>query len=213
MSTPTSRAPSWLLAAALALAVAGVILLMQPGMPGTAPVNTPADNRTLSRSSPPAGTQTTLPSPRASQTTTPAASGPRTVSALPPHGDGAAGDRAIQQALEDAWPADLPPEDEAQLRATGRELLRADATGIGRSRWPEFFGPSAREIASAFATARFRVQAVIARRDGAAHRAVVHLVWAGTDRGGTHGDGRISDLYFARIMKKGQPTWAPRPRT
>jgi hypothetical protein len=38
-------------------------------------------------------------------------------------------------------------------------------------------------------------------------------VWAGTDRGGTHSDGRISDLYFARIMKKGQPTWAPRPRT
>jgi hypothetical protein len=95
----------------------------------------------------------------------------------------------------------------------GRGLLRADATGIGRSRWPAFFGAPAREIAPAFATVRFRVQAVIARRDGDAHRAVVHLVWAGTDRGGTHSDGRISDLYFARIMKKGQPTWAPRPRT
>ncbi|MFI8221361.1 hypothetical protein [Streptomyces sp. NPDC085932] len=148
-----------------------------------------------------------------SKTTTPAAPGRGEVSALPPHGDGAAGDRAIQQALEAAWPADLPPKDETQLRAAGRELLRADATGIGRSQWPAVFGAPDRAIAPPFATARFRVQAVIARRDGAAHRAVVHLVWAGTDRGGTHTDGRISDLHFTRTMKKGQPTWAPRPRT
>ncbi|MDT0392328.1 hypothetical protein [Streptomyces dubilierae] len=213
MSTPTSRAPSWLLTASLALALAGVALLMQPGTPGTAPVKPPADNPTLSRSSPPASLQTTLPSPHVPKTTTPAAPGPGEVSALPPHGDGAAGDQAIQQALEAAWPADLPPKDEAQLRAAGRELLRADATGIGRSQWPAVFGAPGRAIAPAFATVGFRVQAVIARRDGATHRAVVHLVWAGTDRGGTHTDGRISDLHFTRTIKKGQPTWAPRPRT
>ncbi|MGC0211894.1 hypothetical protein [Streptomyces levis] len=213
MSTPTSRAPYWLMATSLALALTGVALLMQPSTPETAPVKTPADNQTLDRSSPPATLQTTLPSPHVSKTTTPAAPRPVNVSSLPPHGDGAAGDQAIQQALENAWPANLPPKDEAQLRAAGRELLRADANGIGRSQWPTVFGAPDRAIAPAFATAGFRVQAVIARRDGAAHRAVVHLVWAGTDRGGTHTDGRISDLHFTRTIKKGQPTWAPRPRT
>ncbi|MFF6953862.1 hypothetical protein ACFZAD_35165 [Streptomyces iakyrus] len=137
------------------------------------------------------------------------------VSALPPQGEGRPGDRAIQLALQAAWPADLSPDDERQLRAVGRVLLRADATGIGRARWPGFFGHSGRAIAPAFAAARFRVQAVIARRGGAADRAVVHLVWAGTDRGGTYTDNRITDLHFARTtsMKDGGATWTPQPRT
>ena len=41
-----------------------------------------------------------------------------------------------------------------------------------------------RGLAPAFSTARFRVRAAVARRNGHPDRAVVHPVWAGTDRGG-----------------------------
>ncbi|WP_307530805.1 hypothetical protein [Streptomyces umbrinus] len=125
-----------------------------------------------------------------------------------------AGDRAIQQALEASWPADLATGDERQLLTAGRGLLRADATGIGRTKWPALFGNPEQAIAPAFATARFRVQAVIARRDDADDQAVVHLVWAGTDRGGTYTDGRITDLYFTRTTsnKKGGASWTWQPR-
>jgi hypothetical protein len=133
---------------------------------------------------------------------------------LPPRGEGAAGDRAIQQALESAWPADLPAGDERWLLAAGRALLRADATGTGRERWPEVFPGSGRGLAPAFSTARFRVQAAIARRVDRPGRAVVHLVWAGTDRGGTYSDGRITDLYFTRTAStKGTSSWVPQPHT
>ncbi|MFE0930615.1 hypothetical protein ACFW4O_30750 [Streptomyces mutabilis] len=136
------------------------------------------------------------------------------MSTLPPHGEGAAGDRAIQQALESAWPADLDAVDERQLLTAGRALLRADATGVGRDQWPNYFGSTGQGVAPAFATARFRIQAAIARQDGAPDRAVVHLVWAGTDRGGTHTDGRITDLHFTRTnpIKEEGPAWIPQPR-
>ncbi|MFF1517052.1 hypothetical protein [Streptomyces sp. NPDC058305] len=153
---------------------------------------------------------------RASSASSPAATQPRepaSTAALPPHGEGTAGDQAIQHALETAWPADLSPVDEQRLRVLGTSLLRADATGVGRARWPRLFASAEQAIAPAFATARFRVQAVIARRDGAAGRAVVHLVWAGLDRGGTYTDGRITDWYFTRATREGGPTWIPRPRT
>ncbi|WP_346186463.1 hypothetical protein [Streptomyces osmaniensis] len=68
-------------------------------------------------------------------------------------------------------------------------------------------------MAPAFATARFRIQAAIARRGGRPDTAVVHLVWAGQDRGGTYTDLRITDLSFTRTIKKGTVTWTPQPRT
>lgn len=133
------------------------------------------------------------------------------VSALPPHGEGVAGDRAIQEALDAAWPADLPPGDARQLLAMGRSLLRADATGAGRGRWPTVFTAEGQALAPAFD--RFRIQAAIARRAGGGGRAVVHLVWAGADRGGTYTDGRITDWRFTHITRKGSPTWTPLRRT
>ncbi|MFF3350913.1 hypothetical protein [Streptomyces sp. NPDC002779] len=135
------------------------------------------------------------------------------MSELTPRGEGVAGDPAIQRRLEAAWPADLPPSDERELLATGRALLRADATGIGRATWPEVFPDSGTAVAPAFAVARFRIQAAIARRDGRADRAVVHLVWAGMDRGGTFTDLRITDWFFTRAEKKGAATWTWQPRT
>ncbi|MFD5755041.1 hypothetical protein ACFWIZ_07260 [Streptomyces sp. NPDC127044] len=133
------------------------------------------------------------------------------MSALPPHGEGVAGDRAIQEALEAAWPADLPPGDARQLLAMGRSLLRADATGAGRRRWPTVFTADGRAVPRGFA--RFRTQAASARRAGGGGRAVVHLVWAGADRGGTYTDGRITDWRFTHTTRKGSPTWTPLPPT
>ncbi|MDG9709739.1 hypothetical protein [Streptomyces sp. DH10] len=205
MTTRASRSPLLLLVTTLALAVAGVVLLAQSPRPGSASATPPPTAVRPSSTS----QETAVRSLRPSKTTPATPS----ESALPPHGEGASGDQAIQQALEAAWPADLAAEDERQLRAAGRDLLRADATGFGRARWPAFFGRPDQAIAPAFAAARFRIQAVVARRDGAEDRAVVHLVWAGTDRGGTYTDGRITDLSFTRTIKKGEPTWIPQPRT
>ncbi|WP_435260383.1 hypothetical protein [Streptomyces sp. 1222.5] len=76
------------------------------------------------------------------------------------------------------------------------------------------FPASRQGLAPAFATARFRIQAAIAHRDGSPDKAVVHLVWAGTDRGGTFTDGRITDWHFTRTNTlKGASTWTPQPRT
>ncbi|MFI9832883.1 hypothetical protein ACIHIX_34955 [Streptomyces sp. NPDC051913] len=152
------------------------------------------------------------PSAAASTATTPTASPPaRSAAGLVPHGEGLAGDRAIQAALEKAWPADLPAGQERELLAEGRALLRADTTGIGRTRWPTVFPDTHQGLAPAFAAPRFRIQAAIARRADHPGRAVVHLLWAGTDGGGTYTDLRISDWYFTRTHTKGAPGWAPQP--
>lgn len=211
--TTAPRSPRLLLLSTVTLAVAGVALLgvphgrEQPAPPSTAYATTePSSAATV----PPAREPTAGTAPSA----TSAASTPSAVeSALPPHGEGVAGDPAIQRNLEAAWPADLPSHDERELLTAGRALLRADATGVGRAKWPEVFPDSGQAVAPAFAVARFRVQAAIARRDGSPDRAVVHLVWAGMDRGGTFTDLRITDWFFIRTVKKGAATWTPQPRT
>ncbi|MFD4972795.1 hypothetical protein [Streptomyces sp. NPDC058424] len=194
------------------LAAWGILLL-------TLPQQTPT-HRAASTAPPEAAATASLPAPgrptpEAAHHNSEAAGSrqPARASELPPHGEGPAGDAAIQKALEAAWPADLPAGDERWLLAAGRDLLRADATGIGRAKWPDVFPDSGRGLAPAFATARFRIQAAIARRDRADDRAVVHLVWAGADRGGTFTDGRISDWCFTRTAsKKGVSSWIPQPR-
>jgi len=113
----------------------------------------------------------------------------------------------VQQLLDEQWPSDLPAGAERQLVAAGRKLLRADATGVGRGAWPAMFAAAERTVVVPAFT-RFRIQAVVAHRDGAG-RALVHLVWAGADRGGTYQEGRIADFSF---IKKGQ-AWTPLPRT
>ncbi|WP_306945298.1 hypothetical protein [Streptomyces sp. B4I13] len=134
------------------------------------------------------------------------------VSVPPPRGEGVAGDAAIQKSLEGAWPADLGSDDERTLLAAGRGLLRADATGVGRDVWPALFGDPDQAIAPAFSTARFRIQAAIARSGGSPDKAVVHLVWAGADRAGTYTDRRISDWHFTRTSRNGASSWTPQPR-
>ncbi|MFF7550807.1 hypothetical protein ACFZCU_45450 [Streptomyces canus] len=211
--TTTPRSPRLLLLSTLILAVAGVALLSvphgqeQPSPESTAHATTdpPSAANVPPASKPTAGT---------APSTTSAASTPSAVeSAPPPHGEGVAGDPAVQRNLEAAWPADLPSHDERELLAAGRSLLRADATGVGRAKWPQVFHDSGQAVAPAFATARFRIQAAIARRDGSPDKAVVHLVWAGMDRGGTFTDLRITDWFFTRTFQKGAATWTPQPRT
>jgi hypothetical protein len=206
--TATPRSPGLLLITTIALAVAGGVLLALPHGQDVKVSATPP-SATADPSSPASSAPST--DRTRSAATTPAA----LESALPPRGEGPAGDQAIQQVLERAWPADLPADDEQQLLTAGRALLRADATGIGRAKWPGVFPGTRHAVAPAFATARFRIQAAIARRDGSLAKAVVHLVWAGTDRGGTYTDGRITDLHFTRTTskKEGGSTWTPQPRT
>ncbi|MFG3323691.1 hypothetical protein ACGF3J_37170 [Streptomyces sp. NPDC048171] len=222
MTTPSSRSPRLLLTAALILAVVGAGMMTWPAPSGPREAAAPARQATTFPSDHPSPWSSSAPPPTRNTPKDAAAPSPAvepspstSAAALPPHGEGAAGDRAIQQALDTAWPADLNAVDERQLITAGRGLLRADATGVGRDRWPTYFGGAEQGVAPAFATARFRIQAAIARQDGALDRAVVHLVWAGTDRGGTHTDGRITDLHFTRTTptKEGEPAWIPQPGT
>ncbi|MFE5923933.1 hypothetical protein [Streptomyces sp. NPDC056468] len=214
--TTTPRSPRLLLVSTAVLAVVGIALLglQRSNGQATPPPSTTAHPAThpASAASPPPNNKTALKSARSAA---PAASAPSALtSALPPHGEGTAGDRAVQKNLEAAWPADLPAAEEKQLLTAGRALLHADATGVGRAQWPAIFPGSGERVAPAFATARFRIQAAIARQNGGLNRAVVHLVWAGTDRGGTFTDLRITDWHFTRTTsKKGAATWTPQPRT
>ncbi|MGW0770757.1 hypothetical protein [Streptomyces sp. NPDC002676] len=212
--TTTLRSPRLLVLSTVILAVAGVALLGMPhGQEPPVPAASPTAHATTDPS--PAAPAPTTDQPTAgTPASAPAASTPAVLeSALPPHGDGTAGDAAIQKALEASWPPDLPSRDARELLAAGRDVLRADATGIGRARWPAVFPASGQGFAPAFAAARFRIQAAIARRDGSPDKAVVHLVWAGTDRGGTFTDGRITDWHFTRTTtKKGASTWTPQTR-
>lgn len=90
----------------------------------------------------------------------------------------------------------------------------ADATGTGREAFPALFPPGERKvIVPTFTRIRIRIQAAIARTDPAhPDRAVVHLVWAGADRGGTYTDGRLTDLSFTRTpVQNGATAWMPLP--
>ncbi|MFE4413243.1 hypothetical protein [Streptomyces sp. NPDC056821] len=214
MTTSLPRPPRLLLITTVVLAAGGVILLALPNAaPGHQTALAPPPEAAATFSLLPSSGR---PAPEAAHHNTEAAGASAQsarASELAPHGEGPAGDAAIQKALEAAWPADLPASDERQLLAAGRALLRADATGIGRAKWPDVFPDSGQGLAPAFAAARFRIQAAIARHDGADDRAVVHLVWAGADRGGTFTDGRISDWCFTRTAsKKGASSWIPQPR-
>ncbi|MBO7937884.1 hypothetical protein JTP77_018450 [Streptomyces sp. S9] len=216
MTTP-ARSPRLLMLSTLVLAVAGIALLglppgQQPPAPGPATrLHAPAEPSSAEPPSAAAVPSSGTPTASATASTTPTSSAVE--SALPPHGEGAAGDRAVQHNLEAAWPADLPAADERELLAAGRALLRADATGVGRAQWPTVFPAAGQAVAPAFATAGFRIQAAIARRDGRPDKAVVHLVWAGQDRSGTFTDLRIADWHFTRTIAKGTATWTPQPRT
>ncbi|MGW2827429.1 hypothetical protein ACWC24_41640 [Streptomyces sp. NPDC001443] len=222
MTTTPTRPPRLLVLSTVILAVAAVALLGGPHghrlpAPASGPTSRPAGHTTTHAPSTAAvsaaGTgpsATSTPSSAAPTSSAP----PGAQSALPPHGEGVAGDRAIQHNLETAWPADLPTADERVLLAAGRALLHADATGIGRTAWPHVFPDTGQALAPAFATARFRIQAAIARRGPAPGTAVVHLVWAGTDRGGTYTDLRVTDWHFTRTTsQKEATTWNPQPRT
>lgn len=211
--TATPHSPRLLLLSTVMLAVAGIALLGVPHGPEP-PAAATAPRATTEPSSAAAAPPASKPTAGTAPSTTPAASAsPVLESALPPHGEGVAGDRAVQQNLEAAWPADLPAHDERQLLTAGRALLRADATGVGRAKWPTVFPDAGQAMAPAFATARFHIQAAIARRDGSPEKAVVHLVWAGMDRGGTFTDLRITDWFFTHTLEKGTATWTWQPRT
>ncbi|MGW7067081.1 hypothetical protein ACWGII_18675 [Streptomyces sp. NPDC054855] len=200
-----TRGPWLLLACSLALAICGYLLLDGGQSTTSSGVAAGSSPRSQEPPHPPSQPSQNTPALRPSVSSTPPPPTP------PPRGEGRAADRQIQQLLEKAWPADLPAAQERQLRRKGARLLYADATGVGRDRFPDIFGKRpAQQVASAFS--RFRIQAAIARKDkrpARAERAVVHLVWAAADRGGTYSDGRVSDLSFHR--PKGHGPWTALP--
>ncbi|MEU4969995.1 hypothetical protein [Streptomyces smyrnaeus] len=104
------------------------------------------------------------------------ASGPsKQGSALPVAGEGPQADGAIQQALEKAWPADLPKADAHRAVARAWKIWRADVTGANAQTHHRY--------------TQARKQAAIARRaDGG--RVQVHLVWAGAGPDGKQREGR-----------------------
>ncbi|WP_406834845.1 hypothetical protein ACICHK_00265 [Streptomyces sp. AHU1] len=116
-------------------------------------------------------------------------------------------DAALQRHLERSWPADLPPTTARFLVRDAKAVLAADATGVGRGRWPTVFGAGQDPVVASFS--RVRVQAAVARRDGSARQAVVHLVWAAADAGGSYAQGRIADVYFTLTSTEGHPVWTP----
>ncbi|WP_326772996.1 hypothetical protein [Streptomyces sp. NBC_01445] len=131
---------------------------------------------------------------------------------MPPRGEGRAGDRQIQEVLERSWSADLPGEQATTLLAMARKVLLADATGLGRGQFPTAFPETAdRGGAVVPAFTRIRIQAAIARQGTRPGLAVVHLVWAGADRGGTYTEGRLTDVPFHHA--RGDGTWTPLPPT
>jgi hypothetical protein len=161
-------------------------------------------------SSPAPGSAATAPSPGARQEA-PGASPSPVRGELPPRGEGPAGDEAVQRVLESAWPADVLSDQASRLVAEGRQVLLADLTGLGQDRYPTAFpdaAPAGAAVAPAFT--RIRIQAAIARKDTVPGRLVVHLVWAGADRGGSYTDGRITDIRFTHPTKD-SAAWTPQP--
>ncbi|MFF0698485.1 hypothetical protein ACFYU4_38355 [Streptomyces tendae] len=164
MTTPASRSPRLLLTTTLILAAVGAAMLTWPDQSGLREASAPARQAvTFPKGHPSPSSSSAQPAARNTPENAEASpSGPApsplaSVWALPPHGEGTAGDRAIQQTLDTAWPADLDAVDERQLLTAGRALVRADATGVGRDRWPGYFGAGQEVAPPAFAPARFRV--------------------------------------------------------
>ncbi|GAA0269966.1 hypothetical protein GCM10010302_04410 [Streptomyces polychromogenes] len=201
-----------LIAAAAVLAAAGLALLyagahgIRPGTDAAVPrVTGPA--RPSGPAAPSAAASVAPPSPRASagsaSSAAPVVPGPTGPSAgpgardggavareLPPPGSGPTADPIIQQALDQASPPDLPPDDERQLLELGRQAWTAETAGY----------------------TQVRVQAATARRDTPAPaggertqaEAVVRLVWAGANPAGTFLDGRTATLHYTQ---NGQGSW------
>ncbi|MFJ5218757.1 hypothetical protein ACIP98_29060 [Streptomyces sp. NPDC088354] len=222
-------APLWhrlsgsaLLAIAVVLAASGTSMILlalpeetEPPSAGSSPSPTPAaaDSAVHRESSAPGPSRRVNPGRLA--TATAAAVGPRarlptgglvtatpTTMDAPPLGAGPAADHLIQEGLDQAEPSglSLPADTAARAVAIGRAVWTADATGVGRERWPDYFTDSA----PAAAYTRFRIQAAAAHRDRS-QGVVVRLVWAGADPAGTFLEQRTATV---RLIRKGT-SWTP----
>ncbi len=201
-----------LIACAVVLAAIGAGLLTLASPHAAPATNAPTHRRsapswttptTVSTAPPPAPTARATPTHTAMRTAT--GTTMRTADELPPPGSGPGGDAAIQRALDAATPPDLPVSTTDALVALGRHVWTAETTGSGRQQWPGYF--PAHRSAATWTYTRFRIQAATARRDhGTPDRAVVRLVWAGTDPTGAFLDDRTATVTFTRT---GAATWTP----
>ncbi|MER7982419.1 hypothetical protein [Streptomyces sp. NPDC095817] len=200
----------WVLLCSAALFVCLAGWLLTPPPPGPVPAPVTAEPQTSGPDSPGRTSGPGAASPQAAATSARSA-GPGTATSPPIPKTATAVSRvdaAVQSHLERSWPADLPKATALRLVRDGEAVLGADATGEGRDRWPTVFGtapPGAGDFS------RLRIQAAIARRDGSSRQAVVHLVWAGADPGGSYAEMRVTDIYFTLTSTKGHSVWTPQP--
>lgn len=208
--TPPHLSGRALITAAMVLATAGIGLILF-GTSRTAPhAQTPNQAPVATNVTTPAH-PTAVPSPTTAATASPTRAAPAVAtpsagaSELPPPGSGPAADPIVQRALDQAIPADLPPALTREVVALGRRVWTSAATGAGRDQWPDYFG---KQPAGTAVYTHFRIQAAIARRDGPdPNRAVVHLVWAGTDPAGTYLDNRTAEVLLHQTTTD---NWEPR---
>ena len=188
-----------LIAAAAGLAVVGIALLALSSRHPAPIAPAPQVHARAPAAPQPSRPATTVTWP---VTSPPAETAGAPAGELPPPGAGPAADPAIQRALDAATAPDLPAATAKALVTLGRQVWTAEATGAGRQRWPGYFG----NRGATWTYRDFRIQAAIARRDPSAPaRALVRLVWVGTDPTGQVLDDRIATVTFTR---QGQ-TWTP----
>ncbi|MFD8339269.1 hypothetical protein ACFV42_42600 [Streptomyces solisilvae] len=200
-----------MLSAASVLALAGGVLLGQGNSGGNEVPAQPGARSSLQKSAPPSAGSPTAPrrstGSRRAMGPTLRTHGPRREAAptghevLPPPGEGAAGDAAIQRALDRSSPPDLSRQSERYLVELGCAVWTAEVTGRGRQRWPDYFtGAEVRPYR------HFRIQAAIARR-ATSGRVVVQLVWAGASPSGTAAiDNRMARVF---LTPDGGSRWTP----
>jgi len=111
-------------------------------------------------------------------------------------------DQQIQQILAGTQPADLPTAQERALVALAGQILTADVTGVGRGRWPAYFGA----VAPIETYGDVRVHAGIARRhDGSDAVVDTTLIWSGTSPHGQHVSWQYAVIRLAWDGRSWQP--------
>ncbi|MEV0449795.1 hypothetical protein [Streptomyces sp. NPDC050600] len=104
--------------------------------------------------------------------------------------------------LDRSSSADLPPAVAHHLTTLAAQVWIAETTGAGRERWPDYFADP--HLRAPYRDVR--IQAAIARRArGQESRAVVRLVWEGTNSSGETKDSRTGMLSFEDHRNEWQP--------
>jgi hypothetical protein len=157
-----------LVAAAAFLAAAGLWLVVHPRTTEHRPTA-----RTQVTSDPP-----TADLPSAAPTSPPPRSADPVEEPDAPPSRKASSDQSIQKGLEATMPGNLPDDQEKELVALGWSVIRADLTGRGRQKWPDYFPGSPSRTRYTGVRMRAGVARGVPARSGLAQ---VIVIWTGKD--------------------------------